>query len=78
MAFEGGRGKTILFGGQSGSAKRSDIWAFDGSDWIELYPGEPPVARSGAALAYDGRRGAVILFGGAGTAGPLADTWMFR
>jgi hypothetical protein len=81
LAYDAGRGRTVLFGGSSGSPRLSDTWEWDGSAWLERTAVTAPPARQGHAMAYDPRRRAVMLFGGDGTgcrtnpAGFCRDTW---
>lgn len=67
----------LLFGGDSGDRTpllRNDLWAWNGSDWMQESPVTVPPARSDAALVFDEASGLTILFGGTnGT--PLNDTW---
>src|SRR5438552_12415430 len=72
MAFDSGRGVTVLFGGMY---YRNDTWEWDGNNWIPRAPPVSPPVRFGHALAYDSGRGVTVLFGGAGDSGPRNDTW---
>jgi hypothetical protein len=87
MAYDGSRGRTVLFGGElsipSGSrpgfgrlGDGSDTWEWDGENWTQLADSGPP-ARSLHTLAYDSARGVTVLFGGAGANGLLGDTWVW-
>src|SRR6185503_10233825 len=53
----------------------SEHWAWNGSEWSNVTPVEPPPPRVDAAAAYDEARGTVVLFGGRGKDGFLGDTW---
>ena len=55
---------TVLFGGNDG-LDNSDVWEWDGVDWIERKPPMSPSPRGGARLAYD----AIVDAGHAGTDG---------
>jgi hypothetical protein len=76
MAFDAGRGRTVLFGGFDG-ANQQDTWEWDGAagSWTNRTPaGAKPTARTGHAMAYDGARARVVLFGG-GDGSYLQDMW---
>ena len=65
MAFDAGRGVTILFGGSALLDQFADTWRWDGKGWTQLHPAHSPVALSGHLMAYDEARHQVVLFGGA-------------
>ena len=73
MAYDFGRGRTVLFGGYTGTATLGDTWEFDGSNWIKRTPKTNPPARSGHKMVYDKRRRVVVMF--AGTSPSRNDTW---
>jgi hypothetical protein len=68
----------VLFGGAVGaccSDSLNDTWAWNGTNWTEIYPATAPSARNAPAMDYDALRKVILMFGGA-TAGPmLDDTW---
>jgi len=68
MAYDSGRGRTVLFGGTGAGA---DTWEWDGENWTQMADLGPP-ARSDAAMAYDTHRNQTVLFGGSNG---MADTW---
>lgn len=71
MAFDEGRGATVLFGGVG----HGDTWFADDMGWAEATGGEPP-GRYNASVTYDQRRHRVVMFGGLGNgAVALDDTW---
>jgi hypothetical protein len=70
LAYDGIRGRTVLFGGIS-TVGKSDTWEWDGVNWTQIVPAASPPARYEHALAYDSARGKTVLFGGA----YLNDTW---
>jgi cysteine-rich repeat protein len=89
MAYDGGRGRVVLFGGfgvgggsgsgvGSGSSvgTLSDTWEFDGSTWTQRQPVAAPSARYGHAMTYDAARNRIVLFGGF-SGWNLGDTWEF-
>jgi hypothetical protein len=85
MAYDEGRGRTVMYGGVSSTgdppAKRAaptDTWEWDGRWWTRIVtPG--PDARSGAGMVYDRARKCTVLFGGvggsSGNAVRFGDTW---
>src|SRR5437763_10211951 len=44
MAYDGARGKLVLFGGGNG-VQRDDTWTWDGSTWTRQHPATSPPAR---------------------------------
>jgi hypothetical protein len=80
MAYDSGRGVTVLFGGVYAFGEDlvllDDTWEWDGTDWTQRSPAHRPPARGAHAMAYDRARGATILFGGFDTSeSVLGDTW---
>jgi hypothetical protein len=67
-----------LFGGHTSpdeSVVVSETWAYDGSNWQELFATSPPGPRRGLSLSYDVARDRVVLFG---DGAPLEQvTWEF-
>ena len=82
MAYDAGRGRVVLFGGDRHHTTLGDTWEFDGGSgaW-SLRATSGPAPRFAASMAYDRRRGVVVLFGGVvvpdAATGPIArnDTW---
>jgi hypothetical protein len=91
MAFDGGRGKTLLFGGTESSVTctvgcptttslKSDTWTWDGTTWIKLQPSVAPSPRTGAQMTFDPVRNVVLLFGGQTGLSPVtasSETWQW-
>lgn len=83
MAYDGARGRVVMFGGNTSTEAGwerdlDDTWAWDGASWTEIVPAVRPLRRAGAALVYDSARDRVVLFGGATGSSPvtyLKDTW---
>jgi hypothetical protein len=71
MAYDSGRGRTVLYGGRSSTAFLNDTWEWDGANWTQMADAGPP-ARSGAAAAYDAERNQTVIFSGS-NGDP--DTW---
>jgi MYXO-CTERM domain-containing protein len=72
MAFDGMRGKLMVFGGRSSvdSLYKQDIWEWSGTDATltnRTTGGVKPDARYQAGLIYDSTRDRLLLFGGYGT-----------
>jgi len=63
MAFDSGRGVTVLHGGRGAEGLLDDTWEWTGSQW-QTWTGQPPAARSGHAMAYDSVRGVTVMVGG--------------
>lgn len=78
MAFDGGRGRVVLFGGHNRTAGGrnwlGDTWEWDGARWTEIKAAGPS-PRNSAAMAYDSARGKIVLFGGASRGVVSGDTW---
>jgi pyruvate/2-oxoacid:ferredoxin oxidoreductase beta subunit len=58
MAYDAARGQVVLFGGLGSSGRLNDTWVWDGTNWVQKFPGNAPPARYGHAMAYDAARGA--------------------
>jgi len=82
MVFVQQEGRAYLFGGRyeglTGTAYRSDLWAFDCETkrWAPVRTPRRPPARGNANLAYDPDRQQIVLFGGIARE-RLADTWVY-
>ncbi len=74
LAYDGARGRVVLFGGRGTTTYSADTWEWDGNTWVQRAPATSPPARNFFAMAYDSARGRVVLFGGS-RGGLLADTW---
>lgn len=75
------RGKTLLFGGASGSVLNDELWEWDGSQWSAATPALRPPARYLAAMAYDTMRRETVVFGGASETlnnTALGDCWAWN
>lgn len=73
MAYDAGRGVTVLFGGNNG-ASAADTWEWNGTIWTQRFPANSPPGRFVHAMAYDSARHVTVLFGGSNSGG-LGDTW---
>src|SRR5438876_349204 len=51
-AYDGARGRVVLFGGLDGDYL-GDTWMWDGTAWTKATPKHEPPARGGSAMAYD-------------------------
>ncbi len=80
MVYDSAREGVVLFGGGEGNrydptGRRSDMWAWDGTEWTEVTPADRPSDRAQHAMAYDAARERTVLFGGYANYGDLGDTW---
>lgn len=63
MAFDSGRGVTVLHGGRGAAGLLDDTWEWSGSQW-RSWTGQRPAARCGHAMAYDSVRAVTVMVGG--------------
>jgi hypothetical protein len=77
MAFDSGRGVTVLFGGLTAGSSNGETWEWNGSTWTSRST-TGPSPRAGHAIAYETVRGVTLLFGGYPDDGPSAETWQYR
>jgi Galactose oxidase, central domain len=80
LAFDPGRGRTVLFGGDDGSRSHncfSDTWEFDGQDWTQITTPQSPSARNEYTMVYDPATGSILLQGGRNGAALFNDTWSY-
>lgn len=62
LAYDGARGRTVLFGGYRGSSLSSETWEWNGTSWELRTPSVSPVpVRFGHAMAYDSARRKTVL-----------------
>lgn len=77
MAYDARRGKTVVFGTQSGStigtAGGNQTWEYDGTTWVQVLPATVPPGLESPAMAYDKGRGVVVMFGGYNATPPGTD-----
>lgn len=64
MAWDSGRGKVVLFGGDGEAGSSADTWELEGTLWEQLTPASHPNPKRGHVMAYDSRRARTVLFGG--------------
>lgn len=70
MFFDPISQRTLLFGGigrptsDDAVTRYGDMWAFEGTKWVELKPSKIPAARYGPAVGYDPATNSVVMFGG--------------
>jgi len=74
MAFDSGRGRMVLFGGENGTNVLSDCWEYDGVNWQPV-ASPPGPGRQHAAMAYDPTTAATIVVGGNDGTFDLHDAW---
>lgn len=79
MAYDSGRNKIILYGGEgsSGGPVDGNTWIFDvaASTWSSHGLIPYPSFRSGASMSYDAASQRVILFGGRGATWNISDIY---
>lgn len=75
-AWDAGTGRLFLFGGQSNEFPfLGDLWAFDGTSWVELPVASGPLPRNFYSMSTAGAD-RVLLFGGNADQGPQNDLWL--
>ncbi len=84
LAFDGARGKLLLFSGVRGGGSSvaadwtfQDTWSWNAKGWTEVHPVASPPGRSFGSVAYDIATQSVVLFGGgsANSDAGRSDTW---
>ncbi len=81
MAYDSERGRTVLFGGYTGTAstEMKDTWELYWNvtawAWTNRCTSCAPAARRGHSLAYDKKRKLSVMFGGHNGTSTLAETW---
>lgn len=86
VAWDKGRSKLVVFGGDTGGATPvllGDTWEWDPvtNAWTQLAPMSSPSARRFAAMAHDPSSGGMLLFGGETAittppTAPSSETWL--
>jgi hypothetical protein len=75
MIYDEANSRVLLYGGSLGNTILGDMWAWDGSSWIELTSGGPP-PRTKGSFVYDSSRKKAVLFGGVNADDKnIDDTW---
>ena len=68
MAYDERRGKTIVYGTQSGSTigtlGGNQTWEYDGTTWTQVITAFVPPGLESPAMVYDKGRGVTVMFGG--------------
>ncbi|MBL8756559.1 MAG: hypothetical protein JNK15_24910 [Planctomycetes bacterium] len=82
MAYDERRGKTVVYGIQSGGIAGSgqQTWEYDGTTWTQVVTAFTPPGLESPAMAYDKGRGVVVMFGGYNGTPPGTDyrlTWEY-
>ena len=78
-AFDSSRNVAVLFGGRPSLAATNDVYEWNGTSWIQRFPGARPSNRNRAAMAFDEARGVCVIFGGSPAFGSfLNDTWTWN
>lgn len=84
MAYDAGRGKTVMYGGKAAGRWDTETWEWDGKVWEKIVV-QGPGERAAFRMVFDGKRRQVVLFGGIG-ASPgegqpqpfYNDTWIWN
>ncbi|MFH0887751.1 MAG: fibronectin type III domain-containing protein [Planctomycetota bacterium] len=66
MAYDSGRGKVVLFGGETDSVYSDETWEWDGTDWTLRTPIHKPLGLWGTAMTYDSKRHRILFYRGFG------------
>jgi hypothetical protein len=74
MAYDEGRGVTLLFGGSGRQGHLNDLWEWDGRQW-RFVTATGPTPRNAVVFVYDSRRKRAVLVGGRTAQGLKVDTW---
>lgn len=75
MAYDAGRGVTVLFGGHS---LQNDTWEWNGTSWIQRNPSTVPATSEAATMAYDAHRAVTMMCNGTHTYEWDGINWHFR
>jgi cysteine-rich repeat protein len=78
MAYDPGRERVVVFGGNNGTVDLGDTWEWNGANWTQFVVSGPP-AREIGVMFYDPVGKRVILFGGQNGIGTRrGDTWAWN
>ncbi len=80
MAYDKGRGVTVMFGGFNGTPPGTDYrttYEFDGVDWTLRTTANAPLTGYRTGMVYDDARGRVVLYGGYASATVQQVTWEY-
>jgi hypothetical protein len=74
MAYDAGRSRVVLFGGQSGSTALGDVWEYTGASgtWAQITPAVPQSPRVDPSLVYDPTRARIEMLAGTTSSGARA------
>jgi len=80
MAYDAVIENIVLFGGFVGGWQDtlSDTWAWNGSDWMEIYPSTVPSNRYDFSMDYDPLHRVLVMFGGYSSTVVRGDTWLLE
>ncbi|MBP6631690.1 MAG: hypothetical protein KA297_19795 [Kofleriaceae bacterium] len=73
LAYDPGRARVVLFGGQDVAGPLADTWEWDGVSWVDATDASPPPARFHHGMAFHPGRQRVVMFGGVGVTSLLRD-----
>ncbi|HPQ41779.1 MAG TPA: hypothetical protein PLV45_15535, partial [bacterium] len=77
-AYDSHRNRLVLFGGYDATFMNfsvSDLWEWDGENWLFRYVGYHPTGRADSGFAYDPVRQECVLYGGYDELSIKNDTW---
>jgi hypothetical protein len=82
LAYDVGRGVTVMFGGTGATTNHADTWEWDGVDWTLRIPTTSMSPQINHSMAYDTARGVVVMADGItssrGTWEWNGTTWTWR
>lgn len=80
MAYDSRRGRTVMYGAQSGFPNGNQTWEYDGTTWVQVTTPTTPPGVESPALAFDKARGVTVMFGGYNAVSPgtmYDSTWEY-
>ncbi|HEY5539574.1 MAG TPA: kelch repeat-containing protein [Thermoplasmata archaeon] len=80
VAYDGGSGKVVLFGGSRDGVFNNETWAYDpqASTWTKMSPATAPSIRERHRIVYVSASDRILLFGGSDPVENLSgETWMY-
>jgi hypothetical protein len=85
LAFDSGRGRTVLFGGlgegncHDAGTELNDTWEYDGATWYRITTAVTPPGNVDPGFVYDSSRRTIVLAGGSNASGSAYyDTWEYE
>jgi hypothetical protein len=75
MAYDEGRGRVVLYGGDNASGTLADLWEWDGTTWHRMCPVCNPAARLGHKLLFNHELQQIVVYGGQDGGTGFAEAW---